>query len=274
MKNIWFLRHYPLLYLERKWNKLRSASGPSLTGKLINDLYGVKYEYDFSLDPVVIRRMYYKLYEFYIVRALKEYLKVGGTYIDIGSNIGYIAAVGAGLVGPKGTVHCFEPVKKYYGYLARLIELNPQYKVIINNFALGEREGTFSIRVSNLLGSSSLVDSFCDDVQSIEEIQIRRFDNYIQHYDGVCPSLIKIDTEGYEYFVLKGMEGFFKEHKNQLPPILIEVTPSVYQSVGVDIHDFEKYMQSYGYRPYCFVMKRFLKLDQIKEQRDILFLHS
>jgi FkbM family methyltransferase len=55
------------------------------------------------------------------------------SFFDIGANIGYITAYGANLVGQKGQVHCFEPIKEYFDYISSVIKLNPEYDIHLNN---------------------------------------------------------------------------------------------------------------------------------------------
>src|SRR3954453_18494782 len=48
-------------------------------------------------------------FEPHIALVLREHLKPGATYYDIGGNLGYLTCLGAKLVGPEGRVRVFEP---------------------------------------------------------------------------------------------------------------------------------------------------------------------
>ena len=63
--------------------------------------------------------------------------------------------------------------------------------------------------------------------------------------------LIKIDVNGHEYSVVKGLESIIKRDK----PVLIVET-------GDDIKNIDKYLKNYGFRKYLFSNKnhKFFKI--------------
>jgi hypothetical protein len=84
--------------------------------------------------------------------------------------------------------------------------------------------------------------------------------------------MIKIDTEGFEYFVLKGLSEVFKNNKTR-PAILCEVTPRANAMMDVTMNDLAGYMSSFGYQAYSLFNTR-TKLDiaGLHDQTDVLFL--
>ena len=64
--------------------------------------------------------------------------------------------------------------------------------------------------------------------------------------------LIKIDVNGHEYSVVRGLERIIKRDK----PVLIVET-------GDDIKNIEKYLKNYGFRKYLFSNKKY-KFFKIK----------
>ena len=53
--------------------KFRLVTNPEIRGKKIESLHGVKFEYDFDYAAQV-KKMYFGLYEAFVVRALKRFL--------------------------------------------------------------------------------------------------------------------------------------------------------------------------------------------------------
>ncbi len=92
-----------------------------------------------------MRVLYLGLYSTRLVSVLLKYLKKGDIFIDVGAHIGYITAIGTGLVGKKGQVHSFEPVPVYFEKLLEFSHLNKNHQIFVNNYALGETEGISNI---------------------------------------------------------------------------------------------------------------------------------
>ena len=96
------------------------------TGEVI-----VKTRFGFSihLDPTFdknIENVIYErgVYEQGTTEYLRETLKPGDCFIDVGANIGYLSMVAAATVGNSGEVHAFEPVSTTFDLLEKNKTLN------------------------------------------------------------------------------------------------------------------------------------------------------
>ena len=192
--------------------------------------------------------MYFGSYALVLIQAMKRFLKPGDTFIDVGANIGYLSAIGAGLVGPHGQVHCFEPVPDYFERLRRLARLNPAHTIIPNSNGLGEVAGPRKIYVTREAGQSTFVPSYKmePDIVSTLEVSVARLDSYLETHSIGKIALIKIDAEGFELPILKGLQGYF-ERSSHRPPIICEIAPRAYSLLGRSIRELETFMSDYGY---------------------------
>ena len=120
---------HPFLYYTSKWRYHRCKYAEAPEGQVVKTINGIKLVIDLSLGKAV-KSMYFDAYEIEVIRIMKKYLRPGGVFIDVGANVGYLSAVGVGLVGKTGQVHSFEPVPTYFSYLEQIAELNPQYKIV------------------------------------------------------------------------------------------------------------------------------------------------
>lgn len=134
---------------------------------------GILFEFDFDYDPTV-KAMYHGTYELSTVAAMQTFLKRGDTFIDVGANIGYLSVIALGLVGKEGQVHSFEPVPAYCEKLRRVAQENREYRLAVNQCALGEKEGTAEIAVTRLanIGWNTMVPSFMDEQARKETLTI------------------------------------------------------------------------------------------------------
>jgi FkbM family methyltransferase len=211
---------------------------------------GVRFFFDPDYAPATVA-MWAGSYEYELVRRVRERLPRGGTFLDVGSNIGYIAAVGAGCVGPGGHVHAFEPVPRLLAKLRELAANNPAYRIHINDFALGTEAGTAEIRTAPfpLVGWNTMLPGAIADheAREIVTIRVRRLDDYLAEAGVAHVDLVKVDVEGYEIPVLLGMQGFFEASPSR-PPIIMELAPGGAAKLGHDLGAFQAYLGSYGYR--------------------------
>jgi len=98
--------------------------------------------------------------------------------------------------------------------------------------------------------------------------QMIRLDTYIDGGNHAIPSLLKIDTQGYEFQVLKGME----QHLPGVQVILVELNfLEVYYQVKL-AHEVIGYLAGFGFVPYdiCEIHRR--PLDNALFQIDFLFV--
>lgn len=264
---------HPILHFKNKRLHHKCKYAESSEGTVIEEINGVKIVFDFSKGKM-IKSMYFGCHEFEIRRLINKYLKPGDIFIDVGANIGYFSAIGAGLVGKTGQVHCFEPIPTYFSYINKMIELNPEYTIKANNIALGEKTGQCRISCHRRnAGGNSIIPGFIfeEDISETIDVEINRLDNYIEKEQLKEIALIKIDTEGYELPVLLGLSRFFDEHKNHLPSIIAEITPKAFELMDKKINDLYDFMSSYGYKSYAICGKHYIDIRKIKSQTDVLF---
>jgi len=136
-------------------------------------------------------------------RDLLRRIEPGGFAVDVGANIGYIALLIADAVGPHGRVLCLEPVPENLRELRRNIELNRLDQVEVLPIAAGDRDG--KVRIAT--GLNGVVAESAGDL----EVDLRRLDSL----DVPCPSLVKIDVEGYELAVLRGATRWLGEGRTR-----------------------------------------------------------
>lgn len=218
--------------------------------------------------------MYFGSYALPLVETMKRYLRPGDVFFDVGANIGYLSAIAAGLVGPSGQVHCFEPVPDYFDRVQKLAELNPDYAFRANFCAAGEQPGKCKIYVTREPGQSTLVPAYKTDPEIIStlEVPVIRLDKYVEERGIERVALIKIDAEGFELPILRGLQGFF-ERSAQRPAILCEIAPGAYPLMGRKVSELASYMAEYGYRAHDLIDGTTpVNLEAIHHVDDVLFL--
>jgi FkbM family methyltransferase len=152
--------------------------------------------------PIYCRRTYEPV-ETAIVRAA---LKPGMTAVDIGANVGYFTVLAAGLVGERGKVVAIEPDPHNFSLLARNIRANGLSNVIALNLALGAAPGSARLFCSNSnFGDHRLYTDASCDARAAVEVPMDTLDNVLSARGCLSADFVKMDVQGYEHSVLRGM---------------------------------------------------------------------
>ena len=223
--------------------------------------------------------MCYDAYEPATVKVLKKYLKPGDTFIDAGASIGYLSGMAASRVGRSGQVHSFEPNPRDFERLKMLPERNPDFRIFVHPYALGDEKGEADLDISNLnwIGWNTMVPGFMrkNVLGQTCKVPVIRLDEYLlERKDSIGRvSLIKIDTEGYEFKVLKGLQRFFESSRENLPAIICEVTPRVHALLGTSLKEMSDYMKGHGFLALNLLDQRTeVDMTQLESMTDIFFL--
>lgn|SRR5208282_3283972 len=218
--------------------------------------------------------MYFGSYALLVIDAMKRFLKPGDVFFDVGANVGYLSAIAAGFVGVRGQVHAFEPVPEYFEKLQRLAQLNSEYSIATNASAAGANPGACTIYVTREPGQNTLVPSYKSgpEITATLDVPVVRLDSYIEANRIDRIALIKIDAEGYEFPILRGLERYFAS-SNSRPAIICEIAPRAYPLMGSKLSDLAAYMARFGYSARDLVdAVNPIDLCAIQHVEDVLFL--
>lgn len=191
-----------------------------------------------------------RYYERHTEDVLSALLKKGDCVLDIGANNGLLAIHAARLVGPGGIVDCFEPNPQMAGRVREQIELNGLKNVILREFALGALEGDATLCVPNgFPGTGSLSAANGLRAEQITEhcVAVRRADDVLAGRNRLI-KLVKIDVEGHEPNVLRGMSQILQADR---PFVLTECIASLLARAGSSLEDLFALMRGHGYIGYA-----------------------
>lgn len=147
---------------------------------------------------------------------LSQELKKGDVFYDIGANVGYFTCLATKQNGIS--VYSFEPDPLSMSVLKLNLGLNkiPAQTATCLQFAIGSRNERrrFSRFPVNNVGKSGF--DIDDRVEETFEVECRTLDSLISDDSLPRPSVIKIDTEGWERHVLAGATNLFENHRPRL----------------------------------------------------------
>jgi FkbM family methyltransferase len=266
------LANNPGLFFKMAYAKARTRGHlPELP--VTKQINGVRFELDLP-DYWGTAAMYFDSYSLVLVDNMKRYLRRGDVFLDVGANIGYMSAVGAGLVGHEGQVHSFEPIPQYFSRLCKLPRLNPEYSISVNNCAAGAENSTAQAYITAEVGQNTLLAQYAHEGTVKEQVGVLviRLDDYLRTKNVKSVRLVKIDTEGFEFPVLLGMQRFF-ETTQKLPVIICEVGPRAYPLLGHKTEDLARYMKEFGYQiRNPIAPSKTVDISNLEHVDDVLFL--
>jgi FkbM family methyltransferase len=145
----------------------------------------------------------------------------GGTVVDVGANVGFIAIRAARRLGERGNVIAIEPHPVRFEFLQRNIRLNGLTNVRTVQCALGGEDGVATLYdVDPTLGPRPRDATMVNPTGGRSfQVAVRTLDGLLGEFGGRADvSLIKIDVEGYEAQVLNGMSQTLARR----PPVVFE----------------------------------------------------
>jgi FkbM family methyltransferase len=159
--------------------------------------------------------------EIKILKFILNYLKSGEVSYDIGANVGVYTTFMAKKVGENGLVVAFEPEINNFRYLKKNIEINNLNNVIAYPIALGD-ESHDGILYGE--GPCSRILTSRRDLNG-RNVKIIPGDKLVINDEIPLPRVVKIDVEGYEYFVIKGLKETLSNKECQL--VCCEIHPDL-----------------------------------------------
>jgi len=181
-------------------------------------------------------------WEPHVTGVFSRLLSPGDVCIDVGAHIGYYTLLASRLVGPRGHVYAIEPALTTYAELRRNLELNEVSNVTALNVAAGAADGRGILYDGppHNAGQASMQEpvNMSDHLKTrSSEVEVLRVVSVIapEHHSRV--RLIKIDVEGFEFEVLRGLEPLLDAGAQ--PAVLMELHPGLW--AGRDPMFFEEF---------------------------------
>jgi len=153
----------------------------------------------------------------------------GGDFIDVGAYEGFYSLLLAPKARPGAKFLALEPDSRFFSkllmYLGESKILFPHIQFFPLSLACGDGNAASVSCASGIITLETIsVDSLVDTLRMV-------------------PSFVKIDVEGLEYSVLKGMQ---KTLSNFAPTIMLELHPK-YLPKGVSARDVASFLRNQGY---------------------------
>lgn len=200
-------------------------------------------------DAIVSGSLYLGFYEKSNIKLFSELFGKKSNkkvFIDIGANIGLYSALASKYLQGAGKVIAIEPDEINCNFIRKTIGLNNFSNIDVYQMALGDYDGEAKLYINNLnKADHRLYDNLSE--RPFKAIKIAKLDTVLNRYETkLNVDFIKIDTQGYEYRVLKGMSNTFRNNPEM--KVMMEFWPWGITQAGDNPAELLKLIQDYGFK--------------------------
>lgn len=174
--------------------------------------------------------------ELIVQKIFQTHLQPGDVLFDIGANVGFFTVISARLVGQQGHIYAFEPEAENVAAIRHNVVLNGFGNVTVIDSAVSDKSGQGELLVAHYSGGSALstVDTPPPDLKETRVVETVSIDELMDNESLSRPKIVKIDVEGAELTVMKGMVETMRQYR---PIILYEIDDA-------DAAEFERKAQA------------------------------
>ena len=206
-----------------------------------------------DLEDYIQRGIFYDAWEAPELAFLRAMLRPGDIVLDVGANVGIFTLTAAHRVGATGAVHAFEPVPVNFERLAENVSRNGLDNVVLNQVAAGSTTGVtqLGLEPDMEITSGKRMSGFFTVGSTLRQVTVPlvTLDGYAaEHLPGRPIRFVKIDVEGYEPEVLRGMRTLLSTHR--IDAVMVEVSVYALTKAGAAIRDLIDQLLEPHYRLY------------------------
>jgi FkbM family methyltransferase len=204
------LRPLSNLAREVRWRRFKDRHGSDL----VTTVAGLRIHLNPSDSGISAELATEGIHEPILTKLLPSFVTPGMTVIDIGANIGYFALIESGLVGPEGSIIALEPYPPSFLMLQKNVDANRASNVLLQNLAVGDRTGNATMYAFEQANWNSLLPGE-RPASSAMTVAVVTLDELLDEENRI--DVVRMDVEGYETRIVKGMRRTLERHR----PILI-----------------------------------------------------
>lgn len=215
-----------------------------------------------------------------IAAYLRRELRPGDVFVDVGANFGMHTLHAADLVGPEGRCLAFEPNPEAYGLLVAHLRGNRIANVTARRLALGDTAvEAATLTVPDLPGGAPDAESSVASLRTGQDdgggrrVEVRQEtgDRALADLGPATSGVCKIDVEGFELEVLRGMAGFLASHPRM--SYCVEVTPGWLTESQGGAGELFRIFADAGLAPFLPAREGLTALDEppAAERSDVVF---
>jgi FkbM family methyltransferase len=245
-----YLRHSPF------------AAGKVIFWSRVVDPYLAWHSYPFVASTVFGARMagdtqdmlqqhiyYFGVWEPDLTRYVAKCLTPGDAFVDVGANVGYYSLLASKLVGDSGKVIAIEALPSTFDTLQGNLTRNRASNVRAVNVAASDSAEAVSIFTGPKfnIGETTVVER--PGFTRVGSVEAAPLSAILDPREARSARLIKVDVEGAELTVIRGMDSLFDSCRSDLE-VIVEIHPRELAQQGLRPEDVLDLLLKAGFHPY------------------------
>ena len=183
-------------------------------------------------------------YEVPVTQLVRRLTRPGMNLVDVGAFCGYYTLLFSHLTGPEGAIYAFEPHPQTFKYLTRNIRRNDRANVAALNMAVTHASGRGHLALHRWPDHHWVAFGFGG--HSAIRVQTVALDDFFQARGWPRIDLIKLDVEGAEHSVLRGMREVSR--RNPQLQVIMELDQPNLRRAGTTWVDTAATLRDLGFR--------------------------
>ena len=168
-----------------------------------------------------------------LTRFIESTLRPGDVFIDVGAHVGYFTLLASRRVGTTGRVLSIEPNPSTLDQLQQNIERSRLPNVQVEHTACGESREVVRLYLHTATNSSMASLSTANATGGgAVDVPCTTLDQLCRERGLARVNVVKIDVEGAELSVLRGMKEIMRDSR---PIIVIELEPQLLEGFGTPL---------------------------------------
>jgi FkbM family methyltransferase len=177
---------------------------------------------ELDLGDVFDQSLWFGAYEPHLRAVIEALVARGDTCVDIGTHKGFFTLLLARRVGPTGAVLAADPDPRAFSAMTANVRANGFAQVRPHQLAIADGPGHCSFQLTSQLGWSSRFPNAIASARVFEQVTVdtAALDALLAREElprpGSTLSFVKIDAEGSEPLILRGMQETLERHRPTL----------------------------------------------------------
>jgi FkbM family methyltransferase len=188
---------------------------------------------------------------------VKKWLKPSMTIVEVGANIGYYALMEASFIGENGKIYAIEPVEENYDFLKKNVFANHyENRIELYLLAISDADGIAQIAKTEesnlctmLINNEELSEygrkSMEKRLKEMAVVNTMTLDNFLE--GKLAPDFIRMDVEGYETKIIKGMVKTLEDSKPGTK-MFMEIHPALFKDSVRTVSEILAVLTKYGFK--------------------------